>query len=119
MLNWLFSPSNLTPHGFCLLWDADLVTPTVIADAVIAVSYIAIPIQLALGVWRNDVNRIGMWLFVAFISCCAGTHIMDVVTIYQPFYALQAVWLGVTAAVSAATAALLPVLGRHHVDVAN
>ncbi len=113
MLEALFTPSGLTPHGFCLLWQADLVTPMVIANGVIAVAYGLIPLQLALGIWRGGQGRIGTWLFVAFILCCGISHALDILTIYEPLYLLQAVWLGITATVSLATAALLPVLGRH------
>jgi len=112
MLEALFTPSGLTPHGFCLLWQANLVTPTVIANGVIAVAYVLIPLQLAFGLWRGGSSRAGTWLFVAFILCCAGSHVLDIVTIYEPLYVLQVVWLGITAAVSMATAVVLPALGR-------
>ena len=44
---WLFNPSGLTPHGFCLLWAPGLIFLHAASDAVIGLAYFSIPLALA------------------------------------------------------------------------
>jgi len=102
----LLSPSGLTPHGFCLLWNPWLIWTDVIANAVIGVSYFSIPLVLAVFVrGRPDlVFRPIVWLFAAFILLCGMTHWFDVLTLWVPAYDLQAAFIAATAMVSLSTA---------------
>lgn len=114
LLQWLFGTARFVPHGVCLLWRPDLVAIHVIADTLIALSYFAIPGAIWWFVRRREDlaaehRRIAL-LFVAFITACGLTHVVAVVTLWQPYYGLQALVKAFTAAVSLTTACLLPFL---------
>jgi C4-dicarboxylate-specific signal transduction histidine kinase len=102
----LFNPSGFTPHGFCLLWQPWLIWTEVIGNAVIGVSYFSIPLVLTVFVrGRPDlVFRPIAWLFAAFILLCGLTHWLDVLTLWEPAYGIQAVFIAATAAASVSTA---------------
>jgi len=107
--DWLFSPSGLTAHGFCLLWQPGLIWTYAISDAGIALAYFSIPV--ALGVIarrrRDLVFRPLLVLFAAFILLCGATHWLDVVTLWVPVYGLAAAVKVATALVSLFTAIIL------------
>jgi hypothetical protein len=56
-LKALLGPANQLPHGFCLLWDANLVWLRVVPDAVIMLAYYAIPFGLVYFVRKRHVWR--------------------------------------------------------------
>ena len=107
--DWLFNPSGLTPHGFCLLWVPGLIYLHAISDAVIGIAYFSIPLALAaFAARRKDLQY--TWviqLFVAFILACGTTHFMSILTLWVPVYGIEGLIKGITAALSIATAALL------------
>ena len=107
--DWLFNPSGLTPHGFCLLWEPGLIWTYALSDAGIALAYFSIPV--ALGVIarrrRDLVFRPLLFLFAAFILLCGATHWIDVLTLWVPVYGLAAVVKVATALVSLFTAIVL------------
>ena len=108
--SWLLS-SNFLPHAYCYLQKPALVWTHVIADSLIAISYVAISITLGhLGYkGRGDIPY--HWMFLAFglfILGCGGTHLVEAVTVWIPVYVLSAAVKVFTAAVSLTTAAVLP-----------
>jgi signal transduction histidine kinase/CheY-like chemotaxis protein len=106
---WLFDPSGLTPHGFCLLWRPWLISTYALADAGIGIAYFSIPVALAVIARRRSdlVFRPLLWLFAAFIMLCGTTHWIDVLTLWEPVYGLGAVVKAATALVSLFTAVAL------------
>lgn len=104
----LFRTDGLTPHGFCLLWDPALVWLHLVSDAAIALAYLAIPAALAVvGRQRPDLNPYGvLYWFAAFIILCAATHLMSIVTLWEPWYLLSGALKLACAIVSVVTAAL-------------
>jgi hypothetical protein len=76
LVGWLFDPSGLTPHGFCLLWAPGLIWTYALSDAVIGLAYFSIPAALIIVARRRSdlVFRPLLWLFAAFILLC-GTPI--------------------------------------------
>ncbi len=101
--------SDLTPHGFCLLWEPGLIWLHAISDGVIALAYFSIPIALIVFVARR--RDLGFnWVFVlfaVFILACGLTHVMDIATLWWPAYWAQGIIKGVTAIASLGTAVLL------------
>ena len=95
------------PHGICLLWDPALVAMKVISDSMIAFAYFSIPLALWSFVNKQHraispvVVRI-LVSFVLFICLCGITHVLDVVTIWFPWY-----WLDAYVRVATAVASLL------------
>ena len=104
MFSWLndLLRSDFMPHGYCFLWQPDLVWTHVISDTVIAVAYFSIPFVL-LTILRRRRSLPHKWvlaMFSLFIMLCGLTHVMDVVNIWTPFYNLQGLLKVATACVS-------------------
>lgn len=100
---------EMTPHGYCLLWDPVLIWSHVLADITIAVAYLSIPAALAIIARRRpDLNPGGiLYFFIAFIILCAVTHLFGLVTLWLPAYTMEAVAKVMTAVVSSATAVVV------------
>jgi PAS domain S-box-containing protein len=107
--SWLWSPSGLTPHGFCLLWKPGLIWTYATSDLIIGISYFTIPLALAiLARRRRDlVFKPLFWLFAGFILLCGTTHLLDVLTLWVAAYGVEAVVKAATAVVSGVTAVIL------------
>ena len=106
---------GLPPHGYCLLWEPELVWSHVVADTIIAAAYFSIPVVLwRLLRMRRDIEFGWMvGLFAVFILACGMTHVMGILTLWVPAYGWEAVIKVVTAAASLGTAVLLvPLLPR-------
>jgi two-component sensor histidine kinase len=107
--NWLFDPSGLTAHGFCLSWVPGLIALHAVSDVAIGVSYFSIPFALAWFVYqRRDLQH--SWIvfaFVAFILACGTTHLFSVLTLWVPAYGIEGLVKLATAGLSIATAVLL------------
>ncbi len=113
ILTSLLGRSGYLPHGYCFTWSPGLLWSMVGADAVIACSYFSIPVAIISYLrQRPEVNASWVaWLFSAFIFACGMTHVMDIWTIWQPDYAVQALSKALTAAISLVTAiALWPLI---------
>ena len=111
----LFSSTDLTPHGFCLLWRPALLWLQIVPDALIGLSYYSIPLALAYFVCkRRDIAFSWIfWMFAAFILACGTTHFFEIWTLWHPDYAAQGLIKAVTAEISVATAIVMwPVLPR-------
>src|SRR5262245_48316362 len=109
VVEYVFGAASFVPHGVCLLWRPDLVAMHALSDGAIAASYFSIPMALAVFVRRRmDLEyKWVFWLFVAFIVACGTTHLVDVVTLWQPAYGLQGLIKIATAGLSVTTAFLL------------
>lgn len=107
--DWLFNPSGLTPHGFCLLWSPGLIWMHALSDAVIGLAYFSIPLALFWFVrQRKDLEyRWVFYLFVGFILACGMTHFMHILTLWVPAYGVEGLVKLVTALLSVGTAVLL------------
>lgn len=104
----LFS-SDFMPHGDCYLWKPEIVWLHAISDGVIAFSYYLIPFVLIYFVRkRKDLPFNAIFaMFVVFIFACGTTHLMEVWTLWHPFYRLSGVIKAVTAIASVGTAVML------------
>ncbi len=115
LLSMLFTPTNLTPHGFCLLWEPGLIWLQAVSDGLIGIAYFSIPLVLLRFV-RHRPNFEFKWivgLFAGFILACGTTHFLSIVTLWTPFYWLEGMVKAFTALISAVTAVLLwPLLPR-------
>src|SRR5258708_19121856 len=109
LYDWLFNPSGLTPHGFCLVWAPGLIALHALSDAISGLAYFSIPLALAsFAARRKDLEY--SWiihLFVAFILACGTTHLMSIVTLWSPAYGIEGIIKAITALLSIATAMIL------------
>ena len=97
--------SDLMPHGHCWQWEPWIVWTNVLADGVIALCYLVIPLALVSLVHRRkDVlfNPLVM-LFGAFIFSCGCTHSMEVYNTWHGVYRLAGLLKMLTAVVSVMT----------------
>src|SRR5207302_8887937 len=89
---WLFGAGDFMAHGHCYLWIPALVRLHAISDVAIALAYIAISCTLVFFASRSTRTIPFHWMFFAFglfIVACAGTHLMEVLTIWVPLYWLS------------------------------
>ncbi len=110
LTGWMLT-TDFLPHRYCYLGNRGLVWTHVVADALIAIAYLAISVTLAYVGFkgRRDIPYHAMFLaFGLFIIACGGTHFMEVVTVWTPVYILSAAVKLFTAVVSLTTAVVLP-----------
>jgi len=105
----LFDPSGFMPHGHCYLWQTDLIALHVVSDALIALSYLSIPVTLGYFVRRRRDLPFAkvFWAFAAFIVTCGMTHILEIWTLWTPLYWLSGGVKALTAVASISTAVML------------
>lgn len=111
----ILDSDRFAPHGYCLLWQPELIWTHVIADATIGIAYFSIPIAIAYFLTRRRDVQFGwvVWMFAAFIMACGLTHFFAIWTLWQPDYGPEALVKAATAVVSLFTAvALWPLLPR-------
>lgn len=105
----LLTDKRFMPHGHCYMWRPDLLWTNVIADGLITLSYVSIPFTLLYFIHkRKDVPF--DWMLAAFgvfILACGTSHVMEILTIWQPYYWLSALVKVITAIASVITAILL------------
>jgi len=97
------------PHGHCYLWKPALLGIHVISDMAIFLSYSAIPIALAVFARKRKDLPFG-WVFIlfgVFIIACGFTHLLAVVTVWQPIYWVAGMVKVLTAIASVLTAIVL------------
>lgn len=104
-----FISGRYAPHGYCLLWQPELIWTHVISDLLIAGAYFSIP--LALVRFAKDRKDVAfgwiLWLFALFILACGTSHLMSVWNLWHGDYGVEAVVKAITAAASVPTAVLL------------
>jgi PAS domain S-box-containing protein len=110
-----FASAGFEPHGHCFLWQKSLLWLYILSDSVIALSYYMIPLALVQFVRKRE-DLAFNWMFLmfsAFIFACGTTHVMGVITLWQPAYWLDAGIKAFTAAMSFVTALMLwPLIPR-------
>ena len=101
-----FNTQGFMPHGMCILWRPEILWAHVISNGLITLAYFSIPITLLyVIIKRKDFHyKLVFTLFSAFIFACGTTHLMSIVTFWNPIYGWSAVFLIITAIVSIVTA---------------
>ena len=94
MSSWfadLFSSSDFMPHGMCFLWTPSLMWLHGISDSLMAIIYFSISLLAIYFVRKRDnlPFRWIFWSFPVFIGACGATHLMSVITIWEPVYWLS------------------------------
>jgi len=106
---WLFDPSGLTAHGFCLSWLPGLIALHAGSDAVTGLAYLSIPVAIASFMRKRRDVAYGWvaYLFIGFILACGATHLFSILTLWFPVYGVEGIVKALTAVLSLATAVLL------------
>jgi PAS domain S-box-containing protein len=105
---------QFAPHGYCLAWQDNLLALHVFSDAIIFLAYMLISIFLGMyfvkkGSRLSEHCRV-LTLFALFILGCGFTHLMGVITIWQPWYYQEGMIKLFTAIISICTAGYLYLL---------
>ena len=98
------------PHGYCYLWDPQILLAHIISDGLITFAYFVIPISFT--IVANKLKSLGypsalllaIHLCSTFVVSCGVTHVFDIIIIFSPVYDMEAVFLIWTAIVSIFTA---------------
>jgi signal transduction histidine kinase len=109
----LFSGAPYMPHRHCYSDEGAIIALHVVADSMICIAYYSIPAILIYFVSkRRDVPFNWIFkMFGMFIFACGTTHLMEVVTLWDPMYRLSGLIKAWTAIISVATViALIPLL---------
>ncbi|MBF0559927.1 MAG: PAS domain S-box protein [Nitrospirae bacterium] len=107
--------SDYMAHGFCLLWEPQLVWLHVISDILTGIAYYSIPIAMFYFAYkRRDLPFLKTFiLFGVFILACGTTHFLAAYTVYVPAYWQQGIVKAITAVVSVLSAILfIPMLPK-------
>ncbi len=111
MLNFFSSlfGTDFMPHGMCYLWRPAMLRLHAISDAMIAAAYFIIPVLLVRLVRKRKYLNFGwmFWMFAAFILLCGTTHVLNIVTIWEPVYRFDGLVKLATGIVSLVTAVAL------------
>ncbi len=100
--------NDFMPHVYCLRIPS-LVWLNAISDGFIAAAYFVIPLGLVRLVHKRR-DLAFNWLFIlfaVFILSCGGTHVLGIVTLWDPIYRVDALLKAITAIASIFTAFLL------------
>jgi two-component system, chemotaxis family, sensor kinase Cph1 len=111
----LFNHSDFVPRPACGGWTSGLIYLHNASDALIWLSYMAIPIILIYFIRKHKdwPFQHVFWLFGAFIVTCGFTHFLDILTFYVPHYRLSGLLKLITALASAGTVvALIPTIPK-------
>jgi signal transduction histidine kinase len=111
----LLEAERFAPHGYCLLWQPELIWTHVVSDALIGISYFSIPVALAYFLTKRRDVQFGwvVWMFAIFIMACGVTHFFAIWTLWNPDYGPEALVKAGTAVASVFTAiALWPLLPK-------
>ena len=108
-MNSLLSLTPYMPHGYCYLWNPELVGLHVSTDLLIALSYLSIPFTLAYFV-RKRRDLPFHWIFLCFgilLLACGTTHAMAIWTLWHADYWTSGLIKTVTALAAVSTAIVL------------
>ncbi len=103
------SSQTLTPHGYCFLWQKELVYLHTASDALIATAYYSIPLALYL-IWVKKKDFEFNWIFIlfaVFIFACGTTHLLSIWNTWNSNYYIEGYVKAFTALVSLITAVLI------------
>jgi len=110
LLDIIFSTERYMPHGYCFLWQQELLWMHVISDVAIAISYFSIPITILYLLRKKQQALPYRWvftMFAIFILLCGVTHLVELITLWHPYYYLEGILKVLTAAASVATAVMI------------
>ncbi len=101
---------GLAPRGFCLHWDPDLLTWTLLGDAGISIAFKLLPLMILVEARRRRLTM-PAWvliLFSSFILLCSFSYDLSIWTLFWPAYWLDIAVKNATSVVSLLTVALVP-----------
>lgn len=101
--------SDFMPHGHCYFWRPEILWVHVVGDAITALAYFLIPFGLYYIVRKRSIIRFKSMfvLFALFIFACGTTHVLSIISVWNPVYRIEGVVKIFTGLVSLFTAFML------------
>ena len=97
-----FFANNFIPHGHCYLWKPGLVWLHITSDVVTTLAYYLVAFAIVYFTnQRKDLPAHTVMLLVGFFfifALCGTTHLMEIVTLWHPFYWVSGLIKAVTGA---------------------
>jgi signal transduction histidine kinase len=89
--SWL-SGIDFLPRGTCYLWKGNIILLHTLADGLIAAAYFTIPVLLLAMVHKRKRTSIGwmFWVFAASFLLSGISQVLNILTIWQPEYNVEA-----------------------------
>jgi signal transduction histidine kinase len=116
----VFFSDEFMPHGHCYLWNPGLVWLHLVSDAIVGAVYATLAFLLYRLVRRVHVPHRALLVSAGvFLGACGLTHLMEVVTLWDPLYWVAGGVKAVTAVASVATLLLLSPLRSKVKEIAN
>ena len=108
----MLTPDSLMPHSVCWAIAPRLIWTMVVTNAITFISYLTIALTLIYLVRRTKRIVVGDWAwfvtgFALFILACGSTHLLEVITTWNPIFWVDAWTNIVTAILSACVAVML------------
>jgi signal transduction histidine kinase len=103
-------PALLVPHSVCWAAAPHLIWTMVVTNAITFLSYTSICITLLVMAWRTQRVILRDWGYFAvgfalFIVACGSTHLLEVITTWNPIFWVDA-WTNIVTAVLSAWVAI-------------
>ncbi len=115
----IFDYNAFMPKGYCFLWAPEILWTHAIADFTIAVAHFIIAFALAYLIFRRR-SIPSSWVFIMltiFIFFGGVTHLLSLITIWHPIYAIQGLIKILTAASSIGIAFITLTLSTRLFDI--
>ena len=93
------------PHGFFYLWQSQFIGVHLVSDVLIALSFFSIPIALIYFGHQHKnlpVSQVFL-LFVGLFFFCGLNHLIEILSLWYPFYGLSGGFKAMTALISILT----------------
>jgi len=110
ILNNILNTERYMPHGYCFLWQQELLWMHVVSDIAIVIAYFSIPTSILYLLHKKQQVLPYRWvftMFAVFITLCGVTHLVELITLWYPYYYLEGILKVLTAAASVATAVMI------------
>ena len=110
-LEWLLGGAGELSYGAAMLWRSDLLVLHAVSDALIAISFFAIPfgviwyMRRRLGLLQE--YRLVAWLFCTFIVAAGVTHLLGIVSLWYAIHGVHGLAKALTAALSGAAVVVI------------
>lgn len=103
------------PHGFFYLWQSQFIGVYLVSDVLIALSFFSIPIALIY--WGHQHKNLPVsqvfFLFVGLFFFCGLNHLIEILSLWYPFYGLSGGFKAMTALISILTAfTIIPLMPK-------
>lgn len=106
------------PHGYCIAWDSWILWEDILSNTAIFIAYMWIPYRVykTREQFRDRKYStsalVALGLVVAFVLTCGFTHLMDIITMFLPWWRIDAHLRSLCAAISILAMVKIDIISR-------